>query len=78
MNHRSACYETRNRLKLHNFEVSNTMRSLERVSVLVDPDEVRELVRNTVEHIQNALSGDGDWVSTLSVQFSVAEHCGEL
>ena len=65
-------------IKLHNFKVSNTMRSLERVSTLVDPDEVRKLVRDTVSHIQSALSGNGDWVSTLDVQcrlLSIAASC---
>ena len=65
-------------VKLHNFKVSNTMRSLERVSTLVDPDEVRKLVRETVSHIQSALSGNGDWVSTLDVQcrlLSIAASC---
>ena len=57
------------RVKLEHFGVSHTLRSLERISSLVDPAEARELAHRTIVQIQRVLQGDGDWIDTLPIQF---------
>ena len=68
------------RVKLEHFGVSNTLRSLERISSLIDPAEARAFTSRTIVQIQRVLQGDGDWLDTLPIQFrllTVAVGSGE-
>jgi hypothetical protein len=57
------------RAKLEQFALSTTLRSLERVSVLVDLESARGLARQTLETIGRFLAGEEDWVENLELAF---------
>ena len=55
------------RVHLEHFALSTSLRSLERISVLVDPAEARKLARITQEQIGRVLDDQGDWVDNLDL-----------
>lgn len=55
------------RSRLEHFELSTRLRSLERISVLVDDESARQLVKGTLEETIRFLSGDDDWVENFEV-----------
>jgi hypothetical protein len=57
------------RAKLEHFAVSNTLRSLERISQLVSADDARDHCRMTLSQISRFLAGDPDWVGNMEVAF---------
>jgi len=59
------------RAKLEHFALSNTLHSLERMSVMVDPEDARKLARQTLERIGRFLAGEEDWVENLELAFRI-------
>ena len=55
------------RARLERFALSTSLRSLERVSSLVDREEARRLVRTCLEKIGRVLDGEDNWVDDLDV-----------
>src|SRR6185312_8586699 len=50
------------RARLERFALSTSLRSLERVSSLIDRDEARELVRGCLERVGRVLDAEDNWV----------------
>ena len=53
------------RSRLEHYALSTRLRSLERVSVLVDSRDAIRLVRSALDEVLRFLEGDGDWVESL-------------
>jgi hypothetical protein len=53
------------RTRLERFALSTSLRTLERASVLVSPEEAREMVRGTLERVGRVLNSTDDWVESL-------------
>ena len=53
------------RSRLEHYALSTRLRSLERVSVLVDSRDAIRLVRSALDEVLRFLEGDGDWVENL-------------
>lgn len=68
------------KVKLEHFELSISLRSLERVSILLDTEEARRLAERTLREITRFLSGDSDWVENLDLAFrllGLGVACGD-
>lgn len=55
------------RARLERFALSTSLRSLERVSSLIDHKEASELVRGCLERVGRVLDAEGNWVDDLEV-----------
>lgn len=55
------------RARLERFALSTSLRSLERVSSLINPTEARELVRGCVSRVGRVLDAEDNWVDDLEV-----------
>ncbi len=55
------------RTRLEHFELSTRLRSLERISVLVDDESASQLVKGALDETIHFLSGDDDWVENFEV-----------
>lgn len=55
------------RARLERFALSTSLRSLERVSSLIDHREARELVRTCLERVGRVLDAEDNWVDDLDV-----------
>lgn len=55
------------RARLERFALSTSLRSLERVSSLIDQKEARELVRGCLERVGRVLDAEDNWVDDLEV-----------
>lgn len=55
------------RARLERFSLATSLRSLERVSSLIDPKEARELVRGCVSRVGRVLDAEDNWVDDLEV-----------
>ena len=68
------------RVKLEHFALSNSLRSLERISSLVELAEVRDLAQRTLNKIRRFLGGEDDWVESIGLGFrllSLGIGCGD-
>jgi hypothetical protein len=61
------------RVRLEHFALSTSLESLERVSVLVDKAEARELARRTQERIERVLAAEDDWVTNLDLSLRLLQ-----
>jgi hypothetical protein len=55
------------RARLERFSLSTSLRSLERVSSLIDHNEARDLVRNCLERVGRVLDTEDNWVDDFDV-----------
>lgn len=55
------------KVKLERFALSTSLRSLERVSSMLDADHAREVINKNLEGLSRVLAGEGDWVESLDV-----------
>jgi hypothetical protein len=55
------------RARLERFALSTSLRSLERVSSLIDHKEARDLVRGCLERVGRVLEAEGNWVDDFDV-----------
>jgi hypothetical protein len=55
------------RTRLERFALSTSLRSLERVSSLIDHEQARELVRGSLERVGRVLDAEDNWVDDLDV-----------
>ncbi len=55
------------RARLERFALSTSLRSLERVSSLIDHKEARDLVRTSLERVGRVLDAEDNWVNDLDV-----------
>ncbi len=55
------------RARLERFALSTSLSSLERVSSLIDHDESRKLVRDSLERVGRVLDAEDNWVADLDV-----------
>ncbi len=67
------------RARLERFALSTTLRSMERVSSMVDPEEAKTQVRLTLDRVVRILDGQDNWVENLDLVFrllglAVAAH----
>ncbi len=53
------------RVRLERFELSTSLRTLERATVLLDLEEVRELVRKTVTKVERLIRAETDWIESM-------------
>ena len=68
------------RAKLEHFALSNSLRSSERISSLVELTEVGDLAQRTLEKIRRFLGGEDDWVESIGLGFrllSLGVGCGD-
>ena len=59
------------RVRLERFSLSTSLRSLERVSSMLDAHYAREVVSKNIEGLSRVLSGEGDWVEALDVSVRI-------
>ena len=59
------------RLKLHHFNLSNKLRSIERAAVLLDPETAREFGVRTIDEVCSFLDVEPDWVENLNLAFRI-------
>ncbi|MBX3611297.1 MAG: hypothetical protein KF871_15500 [Hydrogenophaga sp.] len=55
------------RARLERYALSTSLRSLERVSSLINRQEARELVRHSLEHVGRVLDAEDNWLDDLDV-----------
>jgi hypothetical protein len=55
------------RARLERFALSTSLRSLERVSSLIDHEQAREMVRRSLERVGRVLDAEDNWVDDLDV-----------
>lgn len=53
------------RTRLERFALSTSLRTLERATVLLDPEEAQRVVRATLERVGRVLAAEDDWVENL-------------
>lgn len=56
------------RTRLERFALSTSLRTLERATVLLEPEEAQRMVRATLERVGRVLDSEDDWVENLDAE----------